>query len=49
MSAGLPVEMETLFGDYPLDQAFDEMRERGGDVRPHYKALAEILAQTCLS
>ena len=26
------MEFETLFGDYPLDQAFDEMREANGDV-----------------
>ena len=30
MSAGHPVEVETLFGDYPLDSAFDEMREANG-------------------
>ena len=34
-----------LFGDYPLDQAFDEMREANGDLRPHYRALAETLAR----
>ncbi len=34
MSAGHPVELETLYGDYPLDQAFDEMREPGGEVAP---------------
>ena len=45
MSAGHPAELETLFGDYPLDRAFDEMREPGGDVRPHYRALAETLAR----
>ena len=33
MSAGHPAELETLYGDYPLDHAFDEMREPGGDVR----------------
>src|SRR6202142_2430844 len=44
MSAGQPVELETMYGDYPLDQAFDEMREAGGEVRPHYRALAETLA-----
>jgi len=37
--------LDTLFGDYPLDQAFDEMREANGDVRPHYRALAETLAR----
>ncbi len=44
MSASHPVELEPLFGDYPLDQAFDEMREPSGEVRPHYRALAETLA-----
>ena len=44
MSAGPPVEVETLFGDYPLDRAFDEMREANGDLRVHYRALAETLA-----
>lgn len=45
MSAGHPVEMETLYGDYPLDRAFDEMRESDGSVRPQYRALAETLAR----
>ncbi len=45
MSPGHPAEVETLFGDYPLDRAFDEMRESGGDLRPHYRALAETLAR----
>ena len=44
MSASQPVEMDSLFGDYPLDQAFDEMREAGGALRPHYRTLAETLA-----
>src|SRR5580698_11584531 len=44
MSASHPVEMDSLFGDYPLDRAFDEMRESSGLVRPHYQALAETLA-----
>lgn len=44
MSAGHPAEMETLFGDYLLDQAFDEMREGDGALRRHYQALAETLA-----
>ena len=35
----------SLFGDYPLDSAFDEMREGNGDLRPHYRALAETLPQ----
>jgi uncharacterized circularly permuted ATP-grasp superfamily protein len=45
MSPGHPAEVETLFGDYPLDRAFDEMREPGGELRPHYRALAETLAR----
>jgi len=45
MSASTPIEMESLYGDYPLDHAFDEMREAGGEVRPHYHALAETLAR----
>src|SRR5580700_3649859 len=44
MSASQPVEMDSLFGDYPLDGAFDEMREPNGELRPHYRALAETLA-----
>ena len=44
MTAGHPVELEPLFGDYPLDQAYDEMRAHGGEVRPQYRALAETLA-----
>jgi uncharacterized circularly permuted ATP-grasp superfamily protein len=43
MSAGHSLELDSLFGDYPLDQAFDEMRERSGEVRPQYRALAETL------
>jgi len=45
MSASHPIEVESLFGDYPLDQAFDEMRQPAGEVRPHYRALAETLAR----
>ena len=45
MSAGHPAEVETLFGDYPLDRAFDEMRQADGEVRSHYQALAETLAK----
>ena len=44
MTAGHTVELEPLFGDYPLDQAYDEMRAPGGEVRPQYRALAETLA-----
>jgi len=44
MSTGHPVAIDPLYGDYPLDHAYDEMRDRSGDVRPHYQALAETLA-----
>ncbi len=44
MSAGHPIELEPLYGDYPLDQAFDEMREPTGELRAHYRAMAENLA-----
>ncbi len=44
MTLGHPVELEPLFGDYPLDQAYDEMRAPGGEVREQYRALAETLA-----
>lgn len=44
MSAGHPVALDTLYGDYPLDHAYDEMRETSGDVRSHYLALADTLA-----
>ncbi len=32
MNAGQPVEMQSLYGDYPLDQAFDEMRAPNGEL-----------------
>ena len=44
MSAAHPLLLDTLFGEYPLDQAFDEMRQPDGDVRAQYRALAETLA-----
>jgi uncharacterized circularly permuted ATP-grasp superfamily protein len=44
MNANQPVALESLFGDYPLDRAFDEMREPSGALRPHYQALAETIA-----
>ncbi|MGH9564334.1 MAG: circularly permuted type 2 ATP-grasp protein, partial [Terracidiphilus sp.] len=44
MKAGYPVELELLYGDYRLDHAFDEMREPNGEVRAHYRALAETVA-----
>jgi len=45
MTAGPQVEVEGLLGDYPLDGAFDEMRLPNGDLREHYRALAEALAR----
>jgi uncharacterized circularly permuted ATP-grasp superfamily protein len=45
MSAGQSVELDSLYGDYSLDRAFDEMREANGELRPHYRALAETLAR----
>ncbi len=45
MSAGSIAELESLFGDYSLDHAFDEMREPNGELREHYSALAETLAR----
>jgi uncharacterized circularly permuted ATP-grasp superfamily protein len=49
MSAGSTTEPtanpESLFGDYTLDRAFDEMREPAGEIRSHYCALAETLAK----
>src|SRR6201993_18625 len=45
MSISPQVELDALFGDYPLDSAFDEMREANGHLRPHYRALAELLTQ----
>jgi len=44
MNAGRSVELNPLYGDYPLDLAYDEMRAPGGDLRPHYRAMAENLA-----
>ncbi|MGA2250737.1 circularly permuted type 2 ATP-grasp protein [Terracidiphilus sp.] len=45
MSAGSTAELESLFGDYPLDHAYDELREPNGELREHYCALAETLAR----
>ena len=45
MEAGILTELEALMGDYPLDGAFDEMREPSGEVRKHYGALAEMLTR----
>src|SRR5690348_14780876 len=44
MSSGHSAALDTLFGDYPLDRAFDEMRTGDGEVRSHYRALVETLA-----
>lgn len=44
MSAGQTAAMETLYGDYPLDRAFDEMREANGNIRELYRTLVEKLA-----
>jgi len=44
MSASHPVELEPLIGDYPLDQAYDEMRVPSGELRTHYRSMAENLA-----
>ena len=44
MCATTTSKIECLFGDYPLDHAFDELREPDGTVRPHYRALADLLA-----
>jgi uncharacterized circularly permuted ATP-grasp superfamily protein len=43
MSSGPAAEQE-LYGDYPLDHAYDEMREPSGEVRLAYRALAEALS-----
>jgi uncharacterized circularly permuted ATP-grasp superfamily protein len=45
MNANHMVELESLYGDYPLDQAFDEMRDPSGAVRSQYRALAETRAR----
>jgi len=45
MSASHTVEMDSLFQEYPLDRAFDEMRESDGTVRAQYRALADTLVR----
>jgi len=45
MEAGISMELEALMGDYPLDGAYDEMRAPTGEVREHYRALAEMLTR----
>ncbi len=45
MDAGVSSQFDFLFGNYPLDGAFDEMRDADGAVRPHYQALIEDIAR----
>ena len=45
MSSGSVAAMQDLYGDYPLDHAYDEMRAPSGEVRATYHALAETLAR----
>lgn len=45
MDAGISTGLDALLGDYPLDETFDEMREPSGEVRGHYRALAELLTR----
>lgn len=45
MSTGFPIELGAMLGDYPIDRAFDEMRTATGELRPHYRALAETLVR----
>jgi uncharacterized circularly permuted ATP-grasp superfamily protein len=37
-------KIESLFRDYLIDGAYDEMRTPDGGIRPHYQALIETLA-----
>ena len=45
MCAAPSAELETLFGDYVLDGAYDEMRRRDGSLREEYASLAEMFAR----
>src|SRR4051812_38907626 len=45
MNSGPVAELRELYGENPLDHAYDEMREPSGEVRPAYSALAETLAR----
>ena len=45
MCASPSLERDALFGDYSLDSTFDEMRCPTGEVREHYRALADLLAR----
>ncbi len=43
-SARMERDLSSLFGDYLLDDAYDEMRTQDGAIRPHYRALMETIA-----
>ncbi len=45
MESSISAGLEALLGDYPLDGAYDEMRAPAGEVREHYRALAEMLTR----
>ena len=45
MESSISTGLEALLGDYPLDGAYDEMRAPAGEVREHYRALAEMLTR----
>ncbi len=45
MHASISTGLEPLLGAYPLDGTWDEMRQPGGALRDHYRALAELLAR----
>ena len=45
MKSGSITELDALYGEYPLDRAYDEMRSPSGDVRQAYRALVETLAR----
>jgi uncharacterized circularly permuted ATP-grasp superfamily protein len=45
MAASSSAESRALFDDYPLGGTFDEMRAASGEVREHYRALAELLGR----
>jgi uncharacterized circularly permuted ATP-grasp superfamily protein len=45
MCAVPSAELELLFGDYVLDEAYDEMRKSDGMLRDEYSSVAETLAR----
>jgi uncharacterized circularly permuted ATP-grasp superfamily protein len=45
MESNISAELEALLGDYALDGVYDEMRTPFGEVREHYRAMAEMLTQ----